>query len=320
MEWLRSLMLPPQGSDFAKEVDFVYMGIFWLSVVFFLGITLAAVYFAWRFRYVPGRVTPHQTHNTTLEVLWSVGPLILCVGLFFWGLNGYLKFSVSPGDAMEISITAKQWLWQFEYPDGSRTINDIHVPVNKPVKFVMTSEDVLHDFFVPDMRVKNDIVPGRYTEVWFTPTMLGKHSFTCAEYCGKDHSGMKGVLTVENDADFAKWMETGGTEYEEYFSGADPAKTPAAWGKLQYERKGCNSCHTLDGSRSKGPSWKGIFGKTEKLNNGQTVTINEDYLRESFYNPQAKVVEGFEPIMPTFQGLLRPHEANGLIAYIKSLQ
>jgi cytochrome c oxidase subunit II len=320
MEWIRSLMLPPQGSAYAKDVDMAYMGIFWLSVVLFLGITFAALYFAWRFRYVPGRVTPHQTHNTLLEITWSVGPLILCVGLFFWGLNGFLKFSVAPGDAMEISITAKQWLWQFEYPDGSRTINDIHVPINKPVKFVMTSEDVLHDFFVPDMRVKNDVIPGRYTEVWFQPTMLGKHTFTCAEYCGKDHSGMKGILTVESDAEFAKWMETGGTEYEDYFKGTDPTKTPEAWGKLQYERKGCVSCHTLDGSRGKGPSWKGIYGKNEKLNNGQTVLVNDDYLRESFYNPQAKVVEGFEPIMPTFQGLLRDHEAKGLIAFIRSLK
>src|SRR5205809_2564248 len=135
MEWLRSLMLPPQGSEYAKDVDFGYMGLFWLSVVLFLVITIAAIYFAWRYRYVPGRVTPHQTHNTKLETIWTVGPLVLCVGIFFWGVDGWMRFSVAPAEAMEISITAKQWLWSFEYPDGSRTINDIHVPVNKPVKF-----------------------------------------------------------------------------------------------------------------------------------------------------------------------------------------
>src|SRR5712691_3659410 len=313
MGWLREWMMGPQGSEFAKEVDFVYMGLFWLSVVLFLMIAVPAVYFAWRYRYVPGRVTPHQTHNTTLEVLWSVLPLILCVGIFFVGLDGYMKFSVAPGEAMEINVTAKQWLWQFEYPDGSRTINDLHVPVNKPVKFVMTSEDVLHDFFVPDMRVKHDIVPGRYTSVWFTPTELGKTNFTCAEYCGKDHSGMKGVLTIENDADFAKFLLTGGTEFEDYFSGKDPAKTPAAWGKLQWERKGCNSCHNLDGTKSKGPSWKGIWMKQEKLNNGQTVLVDEAYVRESMMSPQAKVVNGFDPIMPTFQGLLKENEMKGLV-------
>jgi cytochrome c oxidase subunit 2 len=312
--------MPPQGSEFAKEIDFVYMALFWLSVVLFLMIAIPSVYFAWRYRYKAGRVTPHQTHNTTLEVAWSVGPLILCIAIFFWGLNGWMKYAVAPGEAMEISVTAKQWLWTFEYPDGSRTINDIHVPVNKPVKFTMTSEDVLHDFFVPDMRVKHDIIPGRYTQVWFTPTVLGKHNFTCAEYCGKDHSGMKGELTVENDADFAKFLETGGTEWEPYFDGSDPKKTPADWGKLTYERVGCNSCHTVDGSKSKGPSWKSVFGKMEKLKGGTTVLVDENYLRESMMNPQAKVVEGFDPIMPTFQGLLKPNQVNGLVAYIESLK
>jgi cytochrome c oxidase subunit 2 len=320
MDWLRKWMMPPQGSEFAKEIDFVYMSLFWLSVVLFLMIAVPSVYFAWRYRYKPGRVTPHQTHNTTLEVLWSVGPLILCIGIFFWGLNGWMKYAVAPGEAMEISVTAKQWLWQFEYPDGSRTINDIHVPVNKPVKFTMTSEDVLHDFFVPDMRVKHDIIPGRYTQIWFTPTVLGKHNFTCAEYCGKDHSGMKGFLTVDNDADFAKWMETGGTEWEDYFNGKDPKKTPADWGKITYERVGCNSCHNVDGTKSKGPTWKGVYGSMVELNNGTSVLADEAYIKESIMYPQAKIVKGFDTIMPTFQGLLKPNQFDGLVAYIESLK
>ncbi len=160
--------------------------------------------------------TPHQTHNTTLEVVWSVIPLLLCVGIFFWGLNGWMKYSVAPGEAMEIQVTAKQWLWQFEYPDGSRTVNDAHVPVNKPVRFILTSDDVLHDFFVPDMRVKHDIVPGRYTQVWFTPTTLGLHVVTCAEYCGKGHSDMQAKLTVETEDKFKEWLATGGTEWMNY--------------------------------------------------------------------------------------------------------
>jgi cytochrome c oxidase subunit 2 len=320
MDWLRKWMMPPQGSEFAKEIDFVYMSLFWLSVVLFLMIAVPACYFAWRYRYKAGRVTPHQTHNTPLEVMWSVGPLILCIGIFFWGLNGWMKYAVAPGEAMEISVTAKQWLWQFEYPDGSRTINDIHVPVNKPVKFTMTSEDVLHDFYVPDMRVKHDIIPGRYTQIWFTPTVLGKHNFTCAEYCGKDHSGMKGELTVDNDADFANFLETGGTEWVEYFSGKDPKKTRADWGKLTYERVGCNSCHTVDGSKSKGPSWKGVYGSMVPLNNGTSVLADEAYIKESMMSPSAKVVKGFDPIMPTFQGLLKQNQIDGLVAYIESLK
>ncbi|HYK62320.1 MAG TPA: cytochrome c oxidase subunit II [Bryobacteraceae bacterium] len=320
MEWLTRLMMPPVGSEFAKEIDFMYMGLFWLSVALFCIVALPPIYFAWRYRYKPGRVTPHITHNTPLEIVWTVVPLLLCVAIFFWGLKGWMEYAVAPGDAMEVQITAKKWLWQFEYPDGSRTINDLHVPVNKNVKFIMTSEDVIHDFFVPDMRVKHDIIPGRYTEVWFNPTAMGKHVITCAEYCGKGHSDMHGVLTVENDADFAKFLETGGTEWEDYFNGKDPKKTPADWGRVQYETKGCNSCHTLDGTKSKGPSWKGIWGKMETLNNGSKVLVDEAYVRESMMSPSAKVVNGFEPIMPSFQGLLKENQIKGLIAFIQSLQ
>jgi cytochrome c oxidase subunit 2 len=315
MEWIRTLMLPKiQGSDYAREVDVVYMGIFWLSVVLFVGIVGAMSYFAWRYRYVPGRVTPHQTHNTTLEIVWSVLPLLLCVALFFWGLVGYLKFVVSPGEAMEIQVTAEKWQWGFEYPDGTRSLNEVHIPANKAARFVITSTDVLHDFYVPDMRVKHDAVPGRYTQVWFTPTdsALGEHVITCAEYCGKGHSDMRARLFVDTQADYDKWMATGGTEWEKY--------PPEEWGRIQWDRKGCKTCHTIDGTRSKGPSWKGIFGKMERLNNGATVLVDENYLRESMMQPNAKVVDGYEAIMPTFQGLLRQNEIDGLIAFIKSLK
>ncbi|MEQ1946764.1 MAG: cytochrome c oxidase subunit II [Bryobacteraceae bacterium] len=318
MEWVRSLMLPQQGSDFAKEVDYVYMGIFWLSVVMFIGIVVAMCYFAWRYRYVPGRVTPHQTHNTTLEILWSVLPLLLCVGLFFWGMKAYMKFIVAPGDAMEVQVTGQKWQWQFEYPDGTRSLNELHVPVNKPVRLVMTSVDVIHDFYVPDMRVKHDVVPGRYTQLWFNPTVLGEHVGTCAEYCGKGHSDMRAKVFVETQADYEKWMATGGTEWEDYKTHMQD------WGKIQWDRKGCGTCHTVDGSSSKGPSWKGIWGSQVKVKQSDgkvaTVTIDENYIRESIMQPGAKVVDGFENIMPTFQGLLRQNEMDGLVAYIKSLQ
>ena len=312
MEWLRASMLPRQGSAFAGEIDLAYMFLFWLSVVLFVGIAAPSLYFCWRYRYKPGRVTPHQTHNTALEITWSVLPLFLCVGIFFWGLDGWMKYTIAPGEAMEVQVTAKKWLWQFEYPDGSRTVNALHVPVGKPVRFVMTSEDVIHDFFVPDMRVKHDIIPGRYTEVWFTPTVLGLHVVTCAEYCGKGHSDMQAKLTVETDADFKKWLETGGTEWMNY--------TPEEWGKIQREEKGCATCHSIDGTRGQGPSWKGIWGKMEKLSDGKEVLVDENYVRESMMFPQAKIVAGFQPIMPTFQGLLHDQDVRGLIAYIKTLK
>jgi cytochrome c oxidase subunit 2 len=312
MEWLRSLLLPPQGSDFAKEYDVIYMFILWLSIVFFVGIVVTMAYFAWRYRYVPGRVTPHQTHNTQLELVWTVIPVLICIGLFFWGIDAYMKFAVGPGESMEVQVTAKKWLWQFEYPDGTRSVNELHLPVNKSVHVVMTSEDVLHDFFVPDMRVKRDIIPGRYTEYWFTPTLLGEHVATCAEYCGKGHSDMHAKLFVDTPEKFADWMATGGDEWKNH--------TPEEWGKIQYDQKGCVTCHTIDGTKSKGPTWKGIFGKPVKLNNGTSVLVDENYVRESMMQPNAKVVDGFEPIMPTFQGLLRENEIRGLVAFIKSLQ
>src|ERR1700722_11222241 len=315
MNWLRNWMMPPQGSAYAGEVDFVYMGIFWLCAVMFVGIAGAAAYFSWRYRYRPGRVTPHDTHNTKLEIIWTVLPLILCIGIFFWGLNGWMKYAVAPGEAMEVQITAKKWLWQFEYPDGTRTVNEIHVLQNKPVRFVMTSEDVLHDFFVPDMGVKHDIVPGRYTQVWFTPTVHGEHHVTCAEYCGKGHSDMQAKVVVDTQEEFDKFLETGGTEWEDY------KMKPAEWGKIQYERDGCSTCHSIDGTKiaQGGPSWKGIWGKMEKMNDGKEVLVDEAYVRESMMQPQAKIVAGFEPIMPTFQGLLRETQIQGLIAFIKSL-
>jgi cytochrome c oxidase subunit 2 len=171
---------------------------------------------------------------------------------------------------------------------------------------------------VPDMRVKHDVIPGRYTQIWFTPIAPGKHTFTCAEYCGKDHSGMKGMITVDSDEDFRIFMATGGTEWEDYFP--PKANRQAEWGAQQYSRKGCNSCHSIDGTSSRGPTWKGLFGKSETLTDGQTAVVDQAYLEESMFQPAAKVVKGFQPIMPTFQGQLRPHEVRGLVEYIKSLK
>jgi cytochrome c oxidase subunit II len=317
MEWLRTLMLPVnQGSDFATEVDFIYMTLFWGSVFFFVGIVGAAAYFSWRYRYKPGRATPHQTHNTTLEIIWTVIPTMIIVVIFFWGVNGYMKFAVAPGEAMEVQVVGKQWLWTFEYPDGTRSVNEMHVPVNKNIRLVMSSEDVLHDFYVPDMRIKRDIIPGRYTQIWFRANDkgLGEHVTTCAEYCGKGHSDMRAKLFVDTQADYDKWMATGGTEWEDYKTHMQD------WGKIQWDRKGCSTCHSLDGTASKGPTWKGMWGSMVKLSDGKSVLVDEAYVRESMMLPQAKIVAGFDPVMPTFQGLLRENEINGLIALMKSLK
>ena len=227
-----------------------------------------------------------------------------------------MKYAVAPGESMEIQVTAKKWLWQFEYPDGSRTVNEMHVPVNKPVRFVMTSEDVLHDFFVPDMRVKHDIVPGRYTEVWFTPTVLGEHHVTCAEYCGKGHSDMHAKLMVDKRGGF---REMDGDRRHRV------GRLQRQAGRVGQDAVGAQGLLDVPLDRRHaqargGPSWKGIWGKMVKMNDGKLVLVDDAYVRESMMQPQAKIVAGFDPIMPTFQGLLREQEIQGLMAFIKSLE
>ncbi len=310
MDWLRSLILPMQGSAYAAEVDTFYMFLVWLSVFFFLLIAGIATYSVIHFRHKPGNVTPHWTHNNLLEFIWTVVPLAILMVIFFWGLKGYLKASVPPGDAQEIQITAKKWVWQFEYPDGNRAINELHIPLNKPVKFIMSSEDVIHDFFVPDMRVKHDILPDRYTQVWFTPTVPGKHHVECAEYCGRGHSDMAATIYVDDDAAYQKWLDTGGV---------DPNMPLDKLGAMLYQSKGCSTCHSLDGTPGQGPSWKGVFGHTVSLSDGKTAEADENYVRESILVPSAKVVKGYDNIMPVFQGVLRQREIDALVAYIKTL-
>lgn len=308
MNWLRSIILPVEGSEFAGKVDDLYMFLIWLSLFFFLLIAGLALYSVVKFRHRPGTVTPHISHHTALELTWSIIPLLLCVGIFVWGFKGYLEASVPPGDAMEIQVTAQKWSWEFEYPDGMRALNEVHIPLNKPVKFIMSSTDVIHSFFVPTMRVKHDVLPNRYTQIWFLPKVAGKHHATCAEYCGKGHSDMAATVYVDDDAAYQKWLETGGI---------DPNMPLSELGKILYESKGCATCHTVDGSRSQGPTWKGLYGHSVKLMNGQTVEVDENYIRESMLVPGAKVVAGYENVMPVFQGVLREREINALIAFIK---
>lgn len=314
MNWLRSLMLPIAGSAYARDVDDLYVFLVLLSVFFFVLVAGLAIWSVVRYRRRPGVITPHITDHMGLELTWSIVPLIIVMGVFFWGVRGFLNATVPPGNAMEITVTAKKWVWNFEYPDGTRTVNEVHLPVGKPVRFVMGSEDVIHSFFVPTMRVKQDVVPGRYSDVWFTPEVEGLHRVACAEYCGKGHSDMAAKIYVENAEKYKHWVEEGGDEWK--------TMTPAAFGKLLWESKGCNTCHSVDGSpmAGGGPSWKGVFGNMQTMSDRQQVMADENYIRESILNPQAKIVMGFEPIMPTYQGLLRERELNSLIAYIKSLR
>lgn len=301
--------MPPQGSKYAAEVDRLYSFIFWLSAFFFVGIVGAMTFFVIRYRRTETPVaTPRLTHHIGLELMWTIIPLILVVIIFFWGFNSYIRGVIAPGDVMEIRVTAKKWLWEFEYPNGTRSPNELHVPSGKAVKLIMSSQDVIHSFFLPTFRVKQDVLPNRYSTLWFEPLAEGEHVLFCAEYCGDGHSDMLGKVFVEPESKYKEWLETGGGNKD---------MPLAELGAALYKSRSCYTCHSLDGSRQSGPSFKGLYGRTERLTDGTSVPANDDYIRESIMYPQAKVVAGFEPVMPTYKGLLRDREVNALIEFIK---
>ena len=245
--------------------------------------------------------------NLWLEVVWSVIPFGLTMVMFVWGAIIFFDIYNPPDDALEISIVGRQWMWKAQHPTGQSEINELHVPVGQPVKLMMTSEDVIHDFFLPAFRVKQDVLPGRYTSVWFEATKAGVYHLFCAEYCGTQHSGMIGRVVVLEPVEFEKWLSGGATGMSMVDLGAS-----------LFQRLGCHTCHRAGGT-NQGPSLAGLFGKTVKLQGGNTVSADEDYIRESILDPRAKIVAGYQPIMPTFKGLVSEEGMLQLIAYIKSL-
>jgi len=252
-------------------------------------------------------------HNLKLEIFWTVIPTILVFIVFYWGFNTFLKMHVAPKDAIEIKATGQKWFWTFDYPNGANGVNELVVPVNQPVKLLLSSTDVIHSFFVPEFRVKMDALPNRYTVVWFEATEVGEYNIFCTEYCGKGHSEMLGKVTVLPNSLYENWLAESQVDIPEGMS------LEEAGGKL-YISKACNTCHSVDGSVGVAPSFKGIFGKTENLSDGNSLPIDENYLRKSILNPQAQVVAGFAPVMPTYQNVLSDRQIDALIAYIKSLK
>ncbi|HET6611581.1 MAG TPA: c-type cytochrome, partial [Kofleriaceae bacterium] len=233
------------------------------------------------------------------------------VFIFVFGWQGYMHLKATPAHAHEIYVEAHQWKWGFRYENGYED-DVLHVPVNEPVRLVMKSSDVLHSFFVPAFRVKQDVIPGRYTDIWFEATEAGTYRLYCAEYCGTDHSQMKTFVKVHEAGGFEKYLDEGLAKMMNL--------PPVELGKLLYEKKGCKQCHSIDGSSGKGPTWKGIFGQTHTMTDGSQVLVDENYIRESILNSTAKVRSGFNPIMPVFQGKINDRGVQGLIAYIKSLK
>jgi cytochrome c oxidase subunit II len=313
MNWLRDFFLPKQASTIAPGYDTLFLAITVISIILFTMVTVMAIYFAKRYRRRrPDEITPHMTHNNALEIVWTVIPLIIVIVLFFWGFHRYMYAIVAPSESMEIVLSAKKWQWEFEYPDGMRSLNELHVPVHRPIRLIMGSQDVLHSFFVADFRVKQDIVPGRFTEVWFEATEPGTYPVQCAEYCGKGHSDMQAKVVVESPSGYERWLKEGDESLK-------TMPLPEI-GKLVYENRGCATCHSLTGERGQGPTWKGIYGRTETMTDGSQQLVNENYIRESILEPQKHIVQGYEGIMPTYKGLLRDREILGVVEYMKTVK
>jgi cytochrome c oxidase subunit 2 len=297
-----------------------------LSIFFFVAIAIAVVYLTVKYRHRPGhKPQPSAAHNDTMEITWTVIPTIIVVFLFWYGWRSYINVVTPPQKAVEIDVLAWRWNWQFTHVNGV-TDSDLHVPVNTPVRLVMTSKDVLHAFYAPAMRVKQDIVPRRYTYSWFNATKPGTYRLTCAEYCGTSHAQMACLQTDKHTGAClrrAVVVVHAPGDYERYLADKEAESSqlpPEEFGKKLYEKKGCNACHTVDGTPRVGPSFYQQFGTTISLADGSKVPMDENYIRESLMSPQAKGRPGFPPSMPSFEGQLKEVEITGLIAYIKSLK
>jgi cytochrome c oxidase subunit II len=318
-----TVQLPRQMSTLAAEVDLTYYYIFWLSVFMFVAIIGASVYFLIKYRASQNPYAAPPGHHDVLELFWTFAPIVLLIPMFHYGFKGYVHAMVAPAGSIEVRVKAKQWAWDFYHPGQSEPVpGELVVPIGQPMKMVMSSEDVLHSFFIPEFRVKRDLVPGMYTSVWFEATEItstvGKDGklegapidLFCTEYCGLSHSLMLAKVHIVSAQDYKKYIE-----------GLDRAPNipPAEWGKDLFAKNGCNACHSVDGSALVGPSLKGAFGRMEAIEGGTTVSIDENYIRESILRPQAKIVKGYtNAVMPPF--VLKDNKLDAVIAYIKSLK
>jgi cytochrome c oxidase subunit 2 len=341
--------LPLAGTEVAARWDTLYLFLVWISVIFFIAVIGAMVYFVWKYSHRSGLKPKYITGNHLLEAAFVVGPTLLLLMIFGWGYSVYHQMTAAPTDAYEIRVIAKQWLWQFQYDNGRTTTAELYVPLNRPVKLIMTSQDVLHSFFVPNFRIKQDVVPGMYTSIWFEAKVPGRHQVFCAEYCGTSHSGMLAQVIVLDDDQWKAWNagkklppipdareladnDTTSADRKtadvaaDSVSGSQAAPAAAAQltmaqqGKNLFEVKGCTSCHGINGEQKTGPSLVGIYGQEVEFANGQRLVRDENYLHESIVKPNAKIVRGYQALMPTYQGQLTALEMNSIIAYIKSLK
>jgi len=300
-------LFPPRASALAWQVDGLYFLLVGVSAFFVVLIFVLIFVFAVKYR---RSVHPHPVQiegSLPLELTWTLIPLGICMVFFAWGSLIYFQEARPPKGSMEIYAVGKQWMWKFQHETGQREIDQLHVPLGRDVKMIMSSQDVIHSFFVPAFRVKTDVLPGRFTETWFRPTKVGTYHLFCSQYCGTNHSQMIGQVIVMDPTAFQAWL-----------SEADPSGSLPANGQQLFQQLGCASCHRSD-AQGRGPNLAGVFGKPVLLDDGRTVIADENYIRESILNPGVKTVAGFKPIMPSFQGQVSEENLMALVAYIKSL-
>ncbi len=324
----RLLFLPDQASEYARDVDHLHYFIIITTLLGAAGVFLAAIVFLVRYRRrSDADVTPHVVPKAIHEVFFVGFPLALFLLWFAIGFPIYLRLSTPPADAMDVFVQGKQWMWKFSYPGGPNAIDALRVPAGRPVRLLITSRAVLHSFFVPALRVKQDALPGRYTQTWFKADRPGRYEIFCAEYCGLSHSGMLGELVVMPPADFDAWL----TQQRRGFTSSQdsapiagepvlPDSSVVEQGQRVAAEAGCLKCHSVDGTRHIGPTWADLYMRREKLTTGKTIVADEAYLTKSMMDPAADIVEGFQNVMPTFQGKLTPPEVAAIVEYIKSLR
>ena len=298
---------PSQASTTAASVDDLLYMLTTICGVVGLGVAVVLIYFAVRYRRRRGAPIPAEMRgNTPLELTWTITPMLIFIVFFALGAVVYFDSYRAPDDATVVYVVGKQWMWKIQHPEGQREIDELHLPVGRPFKMMLTSEDVIHSFFIPAFRVHMDVLPGRYTSVWFTPTRAGQYHLFCSQYCGTNHAGMVGTVTVMEPADYERWLHL------------NAEGSMALEGRKVFLKYRCISCHSAD-ENARAPVLEDLFGHTVHLKDGSAVVADEDYIRESVYEPGKQIVLGWDDIMPTFKGQVSPEEINELISYLKSL-
>ncbi|MGA8023868.1 MAG: cytochrome c oxidase subunit II [Candidatus Acidiferrales bacterium] len=299
---------PTAASSIAEGVDHLYFFLTVITLFFTILIFGTIFYFMIKYRRrSPDEIPPDTKEHLGLELTWTIIPTLITVFIFVWASSLYFENSRPPEAATEIFVVGKQWMWHIQHPEGVREINELHVPVNVPISITLTSDDVIHDFYIPAFRVKKDAVPGRYTSLWFQATKIGTYHIFCGQYCGADHAEMIGWVYVMSDSDYAAWL-----------SGGSKNESMAQTGERLFTQLGCVTCHVAEGT-GRGPSLVGLYGKPEKLRSGDMKVVDETLIRQAIVNPNSILLPNYPPIMPTFQGQINEEQVLQLIAYVKSL-